>query len=73
VLPLVEDVVNQQVAGRATACTLVGATPDGFVSLADMGTLDVDGYLYRADRRVDLIISGGANVYPAEVEAARAR
>ena len=45
-------------------------TPDGFSSLGDMGWLDEDGYLYLADRRIDMIISGGANVYPAEVEAA---
>jgi bile acid-coenzyme A ligase len=45
-------------------------TPDGFSSLGDMGWLDDDGYLYLADRRKDMIISGGANVYPAEVEAA---
>jgi bile acid-coenzyme A ligase len=45
-------------------------TPDGFVSVGDMGWLDADGYLHVADRRVDLIVTGGANVFPAEVEAA---
>jgi bile acid-coenzyme A ligase len=45
-------------------------TPDGFTTMGDLGWLDADGYLYIADRRVDLIITGGANVYPAEVEAA---
>ena len=45
-------------------------TEDGFRSVRDMGYLDEDGYLYLADRRVDMIISGGANIFPAEVEAA---
>jgi bile acid-coenzyme A ligase len=48
----------------------LSATADGFQSVGDMGWLDGDGYLYVADRRVDLILSGGANVYPAEVELA---
>ncbi len=48
----------------------IPTTDDGFSSYGDMGWLDADGYLYLADRRVDLIISGGANVFPAEVEAA---
>jgi bile acid-coenzyme A ligase len=43
---------------------------DGWESLGDLGHVDEDGYLYLADRSADLILSGGANVYPAEVEAA---
>ncbi len=46
------------------------ATEDGFTSIGDLGWLDDDDYLYIADRRVDMIISGGANVFPAEVESA---
>jgi bile acid-coenzyme A ligase len=43
---------------------------EGFSSLGDLGWLDDDGFLFLADRRTDMIITGGANVYPAEVEAA---
>jgi bile acid-coenzyme A ligase len=39
-------------------------------SLGDMGWMDADGYLYLADRRSDMILVGGSNVFPAEVEAA---
>jgi bile acid-coenzyme A ligase len=48
----------------------LATTPDGFASVGDMGHLDIDGYLYLADRRVDVVITGGANVFPAEVEMA---
>ena len=43
---------------------------DGWESLGDMGWMDEDGYLYLGDRKKDMILSGGANIYPAEVEAA---
>jgi bile acid-coenzyme A ligase len=46
------------------------ATDDGWESLGDMGWLDEDGYLYLVDRKTDMILSGGANVYPAEIEGA---
>jgi bile acid-coenzyme A ligase len=44
--------------------------PDGWESLGDIGWFDADGFLYLADRRSDMILVGGSNVYPAEVEAA---
>ena len=52
----------------------VGATArtrdGGWESLGDMGRLDADGYLYLGDRAADMILSGGANIYPAEIESA---
>jgi len=44
--------------------------PDGWESLGDIGWFDEGGYLYLADRRTDMILVGGSNVYPAEIEAA---
>jgi bile acid-coenzyme A ligase len=42
----------------------------GWESLGDMGWIDTDGYLYLTDRQTDMILAGGANIYPAEIEAA---
>jgi len=44
--------------------------PDGYFSVGDLGYLDDDGYLYLVDRRSDLIIAGGVNIYPREIEDA---
>ncbi|MFV2089319.1 MAG: AMP-binding protein [Pseudomonadales bacterium] len=41
----------------------------GVFTFGDIGHLDEDGYLYLSDRKIDMIISGGVNIYPAEVEA----
>lgn len=60
--------------GQGSTYRYVGATatatPDGWESLGDMGSVDEDGFLYLVDRKADMIVTGGANVYPAEVEAA---
>jgi long-chain acyl-CoA synthetase len=42
---------------------------DGYLGLGDIGHVDGDGYLYLSDRRNDMVISGGVNIYPAEIEA----
>ena len=42
---------------------------DGFFTVGDIGYLNEDGYLFLCDRKIDMIISGGVNIYPTEVEA----
>src|SRR2546422_5831632 len=42
---------------------------DGFFSVGDVAYRDDEGYYYICDRKIDMIISGGVNIYPAEIEA----
>jgi bile acid-coenzyme A ligase len=44
--------------------------PDGWESQGDLARVDDEGYIYLADRKPDMILVGGSNVYPAEIEAA---
>ena len=42
---------------------------DGYITIGDIGRVDEDGFLHLSDRARDVVISGGANIYPAEIEA----
>mgnify|MGYP002830954775 CR=1 FL=1 len=59
-------------AGQGSSYYYLGAEAKaiegGWESLGDMGWMDEEGYLYLTDRRSDMIVVGGANIYPAEVE-----
>ena len=59
---LMEGYLHDELA--TTACT----TDDGFLSSGDIAVLDEEGFVYIVDRKNDMVISGGFNVYPREVE-----
>jgi bile acid-coenzyme A ligase len=70
---VVGEVFMRPPRGPGSTYRYIGATAKAFgewESLGDMGQLDAEGYLYLADRQTDMVISGGANIYPAEVESA---
>lgn len=66
------EIWGRQAAGPGSSYRYLGAEPrvaaDGYETLGDFGWMDADGFLYIADRRTDMIVSGGANIFPAEVE-----
>lgn len=68
------EVYMRPLSGPGTTYHYLGATSKqiegGWESIGDIGWMDEDGYLYLADRHTDMILAGGANIYPAEVEAA---
>ncbi|MBW2267008.1 MAG: AMP-binding protein [Deltaproteobacteria bacterium] len=70
----VGEIYMMPAGGQGTTYRYIGAempaTGDGWETLGDLGHRDEEGYLYLADRKSDMIVTGGANVYPAEVEAA---
>ncbi|MFI9633822.1 AMP-binding protein [Nocardia sp. NPDC051929] len=72
---MVGEIFMRPAEGDGPSYRYVGAEPrthanwPGWDSLGDLGHVDDEGFLYLSDRRTDLIVTGGANVFPAEVEA----
>lgn len=60
-----DDAPRFRYIGQSAIRTL----PGGYISIGDLGRVDGEGYLYIADRRTDMVVTGGANVFVSEVEA----
>jgi bile acid-coenzyme A ligase len=72
----VGEIYMKRAAELGPSYRYIGAEPrsqGAWESLGDMGWFDEDGYLYLTDRRADMILVGGVNIYPAEVESALER
>jgi bile acid-coenzyme A ligase len=68
----VGEIYFMPATGPGTTYRYLGAEAkahDGWETIGDLGYVDAEGYLYLVDRRTDLVVTGGANVFPAEVEA----
>jgi bile acid-coenzyme A ligase len=67
------EIFSMPPGGPASTYTYRGAqrrmTDDGWESVGDLGWVDEDGYLYISDRRTDMIVCNGRNIFPAEIEA----
>jgi long-chain acyl-CoA synthetase len=61
---------NQMLCYYRNPAATAATVRDGWIHTGDLGRLDADGYLYLVGRQRDLIIRGGANIYPSEVEEA---
>jgi long-chain acyl-CoA synthetase len=64
---MVSDFTYHGDPGKRAACDR-----EGLITAGDIGWMDEDGFLYLSDRKKDMIISGGVNIYPAQIEAALA-
>jgi bile acid-coenzyme A ligase len=70
---VVGEIWMRPATGKPMRAAIVGGglcQRDGWASVGDLGWMDDEGYLYISDRRTDMVLSGGENIYTAEVEAA---
>ena len=70
---VVGEIWMRPATGKPIRAAIVGGElrrRDGWTSVGDLGWMDDEGYLYISDRRTDMVLSGGENIYTAEVEAA---